>query len=202
MPTRSEIERWKPAALLDVAARLRAGDADYAGQLDRMRSGIQNAGSHWHGESYDAAYDRIGTDCDIGARTSREILELTDVLDQGANNLVSHLTVVNTKTAEAEADQCTVADDWSVTGDAAKAEQYSSAIGVALRELMVVADPAASGQPWGPALNLWTDHDIGSGERALEQFQHVQEWAGRIPPTVSDLPSTSLGSTDNPPRVK
>ncbi|MFC9840751.1 WXG100 family type VII secretion target [Rhodococcus sp. NPDC127530] len=442
MPTRSEIERWKPAALLDVAARLRVGDAAYTSQLDRMRSGIQNAGSHWHGESYDAAYNRIGTDCDIGARTSREIFELTDVLDQGANNFVSHLTVVNTKTAEAEADHCTVADDWSVSGDStSKAEQHSSAIGAALRELMVVADDNAKkirdaaaeiracgnqlpegldpsgaehvvgtqeardqvsaetgndmfgryplspsdwhtatalnpnsytekyqgvqpeikvghidpvpgqgvvrtssfieqysvfnrpyydlgdnrpnspdfdpensrvttyvdyengivvmrqnpsvdtngevkvgspdaevwqtddgsvrlkyeaanpfhpkvgpfeapgdamptvhgdvvitpgqvqsgsstgvtvngtradypsfevyhwhdahgGQPWGPALNLWTDHDIGSGERALEQFQHIQEWAGRIPPTGSDLPSTSLGSTDNPPRVK
>lgn len=454
MPTRSEIERWKPAALLDVAAGLRVGDADYASQLDRMRSGIQNAGSHWHGESYDAAYDRIGTDCDIGARTSREIVELIDVLDQGANNLVSHLTVVSSRTAEAEADHCTVGDDWPVAGDAVKAEQHSSAIAAALRELMVVADdtarkirdaaveiracgnqlpegldpsgaehvvgpqeardqvsaeafndmfgryplspsdwqtatvlnpnsytekyqgvqpeikvvhidpvpgqgvvrtssfieqysvfnrpyydlgdnrpnnpdfdpensrvttyvdyengivvmrqnpsvdtngevkvgspdaevwqaddgsvrlkyeaanpfhpkvgpfeapgdamptvhgdvvitpgqgqpgmpgstgvtvngtradypsfevyqddptgtthtvavdPAASGQPWGPAINLWTDHDVGSGERALEQFQHVQEWAGRIPPTVSDLPSTPLGSTDNLPRVK
>jgi uncharacterized protein YukE len=144
MPTRSEIERWKPAALLDVAARLRVGDAAYTSQLDRMRSGIQNAGSHWHGESYDAAYNRIGTDCDIGARTSREIFELTDVLDQGANNFVSHLTVVNTKTAEAEADHCTVADDWSVSGDStSKAEQHSSAIGAALRELMVVADDNA-----------------------------------------------------------
>lgn len=143
MPTRSEVASWKPLVMADMAARLKIGDGDYSNQIQDMRSGIQTAGSHWHGAAYNAAYDRIGTDCDTALKVSQATFELISVLEQGGRTVQSHLDVLNSKVRDAEGDECKVSDDWVVTGDEAKVTQHAAAIGSALGELTFVANDTA-----------------------------------------------------------
>ncbi|TQF65793.1 hypothetical protein FK531_20415 [Rhodococcus spelaei] len=186
--------------LADIATRVRAGDAEYSNQLDRMRSGIQDAGNHWHGSAYDAAYDRIGTDCDTGTKTSHEVLALSQVLDEGCRALASHLSTLNSRTADAENDHCSVADDWAVTGDAARVDQHSSAIGSALTELIAEAnatarrirDAATAIRACGNQLPEGLDpsgaeHVISPREaRDQESAEAFHELFGRYPQSPSD----------------
>src|SRR5262249_17239769 len=65
----------------------------------------------------------------------------------------------------------------------------------------VLIDHAASGQPWGPAVNLPFHHDVGIGPKAWDAF-NTTHWN----PTTDTqyqvpLPSTSFGDPWNVPSV-
>lgn len=206
MPTRSEVARWKPFVLADMATSLQTGDGEYTGELGKMRGGIQAAGQHWHGLAYDAAYDRIGTDCDTALKVSQATQDLVLAMRQGAQTVQSHLDVLNNKVRDAEGDKCDVSDDWVVTGDEAKVPQHVAAIGTALTELTNAAkdtaikirdcatDIRACGDRLPEGLDpSGRDHVISeqeSRDEASAEAFHKQ--FGRYPSSASDWTTASI----------
>lgn len=114
MPTRTEVDGWRPLQLLDAAGRLETVDSDFVAQLDKTATGIRNAGSHWSGASYTAAYNRIGEERDAGLKVSMEVRELATTLRSAGNTINSYRDVVLNKVGDAVGEGCTVADDWTV----------------------------------------------------------------------------------------
>ncbi|MFG2445013.1 M91 family zinc metallopeptidase [Nocardia fluminea] len=80
-----------------------------------MRADIQSAGSHWDGDAYWAAYNRIGEDHDAGTKLAQEVSALAEAMIAGANTITSYRGVVLARVGDAEDACLTVGDDWTVT---------------------------------------------------------------------------------------
>ena len=63
----------------------------------------------------------------------------------------------------------------------------------------VLTDRAASGQPWGPSVNLPFHHDVGIGPKAWEPF-NTGGWNPQYD-VPTPLPGTAFGPTWDVPSV-
>ncbi|MFE1593400.1 hypothetical protein [Nocardia sp. NPDC058705] len=71
MPTRAEVNQWNPARLADAGQRILTQNQEFTAGIDRLRTDIQSAGLHRHGDAYWAAYNRIGEDHDAGTELAQ-----------------------------------------------------------------------------------------------------------------------------------
>ncbi|MFC4125908.1 hypothetical protein [Nocardia rhizosphaerae] len=76
---------------------------------------IRNAGSHWSGDAYLAAYDRVAGDRAAATRAATLVNELGQQLIDGGNTMTSHRTTVLSKVDDALSAGADVSDDWAVT---------------------------------------------------------------------------------------
>jgi hypothetical protein len=93
-----------------------------------MATQIRDAGSHWNGEAYWAAYDRIVGDRDIATKVADETDELADATLNGGTSMTSYREVLLGKVAEATDVELAVADDWTVGLPAGSDHSYDDDI--------------------------------------------------------------------------
>ncbi|WP_194813867.1 M91 family zinc metallopeptidase [Nocardia sp. XZ_19_385] len=114
MPTLSQLQQWKPATLTEAGQRVKSQNNEFVSQIGRLRSDIQAAQTHWSGEAYWAAYNRIGEDHTAGTQLAQEVNELADAMTNGAATVASYRDVVLARVADATEAGLAVADDWVV----------------------------------------------------------------------------------------
>ncbi|MFD3705792.1 M91 family zinc metallopeptidase [Nocardia sp. NPDC058658] len=140
MPTRAEVNQWNPTLLADAGQRILAQNQEFTSGIDRLRADIQTAGSHWDGDAYWAAYNRIGEDHDAGTKLAQEVTALAEATIAGASTITSYRGVVLARVGDAEGAGFTVGDDWTVTasdtGEESDRSAHQSLIAQARNELM------------------------------------------------------------------
>ncbi|MGW5440523.1 M91 family zinc metallopeptidase [Nocardia asteroides] len=115
MPTRAEVDQWGPGLLAEAGQRIQAQNQEFVSGIDRLRTDIQSAGSHWDGDAYWAAYNRIGEDHDAGTKLAQEVTALAEAMIAGASTITSYRSVVLARVGDAEDAGFAVGDDWAVT---------------------------------------------------------------------------------------
>ncbi|MFE3194330.1 hypothetical protein ACFXHA_35370 [Nocardia sp. NPDC059240] len=117
MPSRKDVESWKPEKLSEWATELDAKTTSYEGQLDR--SVTQFRGTNWAGAAYLAAYDRFGEEHDEGFKLSQEIRDVSTALRTADTRLADERRILLGRVSDAEHDSdcpvgLTVDDGWKV----------------------------------------------------------------------------------------
>lgn len=117
MPTRKDVEAWKPEKLSEWAQELEDDTTAYETQLGSMLTHFQ--GTTWQGAAYLAAYDRFYEENDQGRRLSIEIRDIATALRGADSRLANERRVLLSRVSDAEADaECpvglTVDDSWKV----------------------------------------------------------------------------------------
>ncbi|MEC3958320.1 hypothetical protein VMT65_35175 [Nocardia sp. CDC153] len=117
MPSRKDVENWKPEKLSEWATELDAKTTSYEGQLDRSVTHFR--GTNWQGKAYLAAYDRFGEEHDEGYKLSQEIRDVSSALRTADSRLADERRILLGRVSDAEHDgECpvglTVDDGWKV----------------------------------------------------------------------------------------
>ncbi|MFD3706142.1 WXG100 family type VII secretion target [Nocardia sp. NPDC058658] len=102
MPTRAEVNQWNPTLLADAGQRILTQNQEFISGIDRLRTDIRSAGSHWDGDAYWAAYNRIGEDHDAGTKLAQEVTALAEAMIAGAGTITSYRGVVMARVGDAE----------------------------------------------------------------------------------------------------
>ncbi|WP_141691812.1 hypothetical protein [Nocardia brasiliensis] len=134
---------WKPWLLNDAGAEIRTRNAEFVTMIDGTVTQIREAGSHWSGDAYYAAYDRVAGDRDNGNKVAQETETLAQALVDGGTTLTGYRQALLDKVTEATAAGFTVSEDWQVTssGDSSGSDDenlqtHQTAITTALNEML------------------------------------------------------------------
>ncbi|WP_338771567.1 hypothetical protein V7968_10785 [Nocardia vulneris] len=134
---------WKPWLLNDAGAEIRTRNAEFVTMIDGTVTQIREAGSHWSGDAYYAAYDRVAGDRDNGNKVAQETEALAQALVDGGTTLTGYRQALLDKVTEATAAGFTVSEDWQVTssGDSSGSDDenlqtHQTAITTALNEML------------------------------------------------------------------
>ncbi|MEU7769403.1 hypothetical protein AB0B25_30555 [Nocardia sp. NPDC049190] len=146
VPLLSQVWAWQPWKITEAGREITARNADFGDLARRMVTQIRDAGSHWDGAAYWAAYDRVATDSDTARKVAHAVDELGDVMIDGGKSLTDFREVLVGKVAAATEAGLAVADDWTVSTPAevsgndweAVRRTHQSAIDTALREMLSV----------------------------------------------------------------
>ncbi|MEU0872809.1 hypothetical protein [Nocardia brasiliensis] len=144
VPTLSQVQtEWKPWLLNDAGAEIRTRNAEFVTMIDGTVTQIREAGSHWSGDAYYAAYDRVAGDRDNGNKVAQETEALAQALVDGGTTLTGYRQALLDKVTEATAAGFTVSEDWQVTssGDSSGSDDetlqtHQTAITTALNEML------------------------------------------------------------------
>ncbi|MFI6215557.1 hypothetical protein ACIBCD_26500 [Nocardia brasiliensis] len=144
VPTLSQVQtEWKPWLLNDAGAEIRTRNAEFVTMIDGTVTQIREAGSHWSGDAYYAAYDRVAGDRDNGNKVAQETETLAQALVDGGTTLTGYRQALLDKVTEATAAGFTVSEDWQVTssGDSSGSDDenlqtHQTAITTALNEML------------------------------------------------------------------
>lgn len=144
VPTLSQVQtEWKPWLLNDAGAEIRSRNAEFVTMIDGTVTQIREAGSHWSGDAYYAAYDRVAGDRDNGNKVAQETEALAQALVDGGTTLTGYRQALLDKVTEATAAGFTVSEDWQVTssGDSSGSDDetlqtHQTAITTALNEML------------------------------------------------------------------
>lgn len=149
IPSVGEVRAWRPWTVAEIGRELEARNTEFRQHAEVMATQIRDAGSHWNGDAYWAAYDRIVGDRDIASKVADETDELAEAMINGGTSVTNYREVLLGKVAEATEAGLTVADDWTVGlpggSDHGRDEDiftHQTAITVALNE-MLIAEQAA-----------------------------------------------------------
>ncbi|MGW0050843.1 hypothetical protein [Nocardia cyriacigeorgica] len=126
----------------EAGQEMLARSTEFQTYIDSTTTHIRDAGSHWSGDAYWAAYDRILGDRDNGNKVKQEVDILAGVMINGATTLTGYRQVLLDKVATAVEDGFAVSDNWTVeapTGSEPRETDrtdHQSAITTALNELL------------------------------------------------------------------
>ncbi|GAB0102540.1 hypothetical protein JMUB6875_15080 [Nocardia sp. JMUB6875] len=128
MPSRKEVEGWKPEKLSQWAGELDAKTTSYEDQLDRSLTQFQ--GTDWQGKAYLAAYDRFAEERAEGRKLSQEIRDISAALRTADSRLSDERRILLGRVSDAEHDgECpvglTVDDGWKVHANPYTASDYT-----------------------------------------------------------------------------
>ncbi|UGT40913.1 hypothetical protein LTV02_33895 [Nocardia yamanashiensis] len=117
MPSRKDVEGWKPEKLSAWAQELDDDTAAYEVQLGLTLSHFR--GTTWSGKAYLAAYDRFGEEHEQGLKLSQEIRDIATALRKADTRLTDEQRVLLSRVSDAEHDTdspvgLTVDDAWKV----------------------------------------------------------------------------------------
>ncbi|WP_141717541.1 hypothetical protein [Nocardia altamirensis] len=135
-------DSWKPWQLGEAGEEMKLRNTEFVTYLEAMGTQIRDAGTHWSGDAYWSAYDRIAGDRDVGKSVSNEIGDLATALVTAGSDLTSYRQVVLDKVFAATEAGLTVSDDWKVTaaegssGGDEDAFTHQTAITTALNQLL------------------------------------------------------------------
>ncbi|MEV6561196.1 hypothetical protein AB0M22_36145 [Nocardia sp. NPDC051756] len=141
-PTLSQVQnQWQPWKLNEAGEEIKTRNTEFGTLIDQTVTQIRDAGSHWSGDAYYAAYDRIAGDRDTANKMAQETTELANALINGGNTLTGYRQSLLDKVTEATTAGFKVSDDWQVTasGDGAGEEDlhtHQTAITTALNEMV------------------------------------------------------------------
>ncbi|WP_167768919.1 hypothetical protein [Nocardia sp. CS682] len=141
IPTLSQVQtQWQPWKLNEAGEEIKARNTDFVTMIDKTVTQIREAGSHWSGDAYYAAYDRIAGDRDTANKMAQETTELANALINGGNTLTGYRQALLDKVTEATAAGYQVSEDWQVTasgeGSGDDLHTYQTAITTALNEMV------------------------------------------------------------------
>ncbi|MFG2445270.1 hypothetical protein ACGFQG_20590 [Nocardia fluminea] len=94
---------------------MREKNNEFIESADSAVQYLRSAGSHWSGDSYLAAYDRVAGDRDQAVRAAGLVESLAQTLIDGGDSLGSYRRVLLGRIDTAIEAGITVADDWSVS---------------------------------------------------------------------------------------
>ncbi|MFC9440737.1 hypothetical protein [Nocardia sp. NPDC057030] len=141
-PTLSQVQnQWQPWKLNEAGEEIKTRNTEFGTLIDQTVTQIRDAGSHWSGDAYYAAYDRIAGDRDTANKMAQETTELANALINGGNTLTGYRQSLLDKVTEATTAGFKVSDDWQVTasGDGSGEEDlhtHQTAITTALNEMV------------------------------------------------------------------
>ncbi|MFE9582481.1 hypothetical protein ACFYO1_39345 [Nocardia sp. NPDC006044] len=141
-PTLSQVQnQWQPWKLNEAGEEIKTRNTEFGTLIDQTVTQIRDAGSHWSGDAYYAAYDRIAGDRDTANKMAQETTELANALINGGNTLTGYRQSLLDKVTEATTAGFKVSDDWQVTasGDGSSEEDlhtHQTAITTALNEMV------------------------------------------------------------------
>ncbi|GAA5067376.1 hypothetical protein [Nocardia callitridis] len=142
-PTLSEVQsQWDPAKLREMGEGIKTRGGEFMDLVGATVEQIRQAGSHWSGDAYFAAYDRVAGDRDAAQKVADEIANLAQAFIDGGGALVGYRNVLLSKVATATDAGFTVGDDWTVSGSANTADpdgdlySHQTAITTALNEML------------------------------------------------------------------
>ncbi|CAM4402718.1 hypothetical protein NONI108955_25275 [Nocardia ninae] len=141
IPTLSQVQtQWQPWKLNEAGEEIKARNTDFVTMIDKTVTQIREAGSHWSGDAYYAAYDRIAGDRDTANKMAQETTELANALINGGNTLTGYRQALLDKVTEATAAGYQVSEDWQVTASGESSgddlHTYQTAITTALNEMV------------------------------------------------------------------
>ncbi|SNV24278.1 Uncharacterised protein [Rhodococcus rhodochrous] len=117
LPSRSTIEHWDALTASDTIVRTLGYEAErldsHTRSVDRQRAAV--SGEDWIGTANQAADDRIADACARSRKLSTGLVEVAGTVETGLSELHYARRALLSAVAEAEADGCRVADDWTVT---------------------------------------------------------------------------------------
>lgn len=118
MPTRNDINNWKPEKLTEWATELEADTQFYETQLGQILTHF--TGTSWSGKAHDAASDRFTEEHDQGRKLSQEIRDVAAALRAADQRLANEKRLLLGKVSDAENDTTSpvklqVADNWVVS---------------------------------------------------------------------------------------
>ncbi|MFI6171290.1 hypothetical protein ACIBCN_31245 [Nocardia sp. NPDC051052] len=141
-PTLSQVQtQWQPWKLNEAGEEIKTRNTEFGTLIDQTVTQIRDAGSHWSGDAYYAAYDRIAGDRDTAGKMAQETTELANALINGGNTLTGYRQSLLDKVTEATTAGFKVSDDWQVTasGDSSSEDDlhtHQTAITTALNEMV------------------------------------------------------------------
>lgn len=141
-PTLSQVQnQWQPWKLNEAGEEIKTRNTEFGTLIDQTVTQIRDAGSHWSGDAYYAAYDRIAGDRDTANKMALETTELANALINGGNTLTGYRQSLLDKVTEATTAGFKVSDDWQVTasGDSSSDDDlhtHQTAITTALNEMV------------------------------------------------------------------
>ncbi|MFI9406225.1 hypothetical protein [Nocardia sp. NPDC052316] len=141
IPTLSQVQtQWQPWKLNEAGEEIKARNTDFVTMIDKTVTQIREAGSHWSGDAYYAAYDRIAGDRDTANKMAQETTELANALINGGNTLTGYRQALLDKVTEATTAGYQVSEDWQVTASGESSgddlHTYQTAITTALNEMV------------------------------------------------------------------
>ncbi|MBF6424950.1 hypothetical protein GV791_17005 [Nocardia cyriacigeorgica] len=118
MPTRTDINNWKPEKLSEWATELETDTQFYETQLGQILTHF--TGTSWSGKAHDAASDRFTEEHDQGRKLSQEIRDVAAALRAADQRLANEKRLLLGKVSDAENDlespiPLTVSDKWVVS---------------------------------------------------------------------------------------
>ncbi|WP_280198713.1 hypothetical protein [Nocardia cyriacigeorgica] len=118
MPTRNDINNWKPEKLSEWATELETDTQFYETQLGQILTHF--TGTSWSGKAHDAAADRFTEEHDQGRKLSQEIRDVAAALRAADQRLANEKRLLLGKVSDAENDATSpvklqVADNWVVS---------------------------------------------------------------------------------------
>ncbi|WP_369024010.1 hypothetical protein [Nocardia cyriacigeorgica] len=118
MPTRNDINNWKPEKLSEWATELEADTQFYETQLGQILTHF--TGTSWSGKAHDAAADRFTEEHDQGRKLSQEIRDVAAALRAADQRLANEKRLLLGKVSDAENDlespiPLVVSDKWVVS---------------------------------------------------------------------------------------
>ncbi|MFI6997466.1 hypothetical protein [Nocardia sp. NPDC050175] len=206
-PTLSQVQnQWQPWKLNEAGEEIKARNTDFGALIDQTVTQIREAGSHWSGDAYYAAYDRIAGDRDIANKMAQETTELANALINGGNTLTGYRQSLLDKVTEATAAGFQVSEDWQVTasGDSSGDDLHThqTAITTALNEMVgtqagiTTAIEQANTAVQTQSAQLGTGDPIDAVTGSPKSTLTAQEISAEQPATVPA--STDDKSKENP----
>ncbi|WP_280468477.1 hypothetical protein [Nocardia cyriacigeorgica] len=118
MPTRNDINNWKPEKLSEWATELETDTQFYETQLGQILTHF--TGTTWSGKAHDAASDRFTEEHDQGRKLSQEVRDVATALRAADQRLSNEKRLLLGKVSDAENDAespipLVVSDVWVVS---------------------------------------------------------------------------------------
>ncbi|MGW0246733.1 hypothetical protein ACWDYH_08845 [Nocardia goodfellowii] len=147
-PTLTQVRAWEPWKLTEVGDAISARSDEFVASLQRMINQIRDAGSHWQGNAYYAAYDRIAGDRDLGKRIAGESVGLAETLIDAGNTTTNYRRALLNKVTDATQAGYAVSENWVVSAKESTSANglrtHQAAVTAALTELLTAQTSSAA----------------------------------------------------------
>ncbi|MEV4124539.1 hypothetical protein [Nocardia sp. NPDC049707] len=110
--------QWEPWKLSEAGQEISSRSDDFVALAEGTVTQIRDAGVHWSGEAYYAAYDRIAGNRDIAKKVAAETNTVAEEMINGGSTLTGYRQTLLDKVTDATTAGFTVSENWTVTASA------------------------------------------------------------------------------------
>ncbi|MEV2218871.1 hypothetical protein AB0E01_03220 [Nocardia vinacea] len=200
--------QWEPWRLSEAGEEISSRSIDFVALAEGTVTQIREAGAHWSGDAYYAAYDRIASDRDLAKKVADETNAVARELITGGRTLTGYRQALLDRVTDATTAGFTVSENWTVTAsvrsdshDDQSLNDHQTAITTALNEMLAAQTGIATAIEQATGDVKTQSEQLGSGDPIEDATSSLTSQPNSEPnQTLSGQPdsTTSTSASEQP----